>query len=69
MLKSLMGEAASGVDVLDRWPAAALVYFHGVAKVSKKGMALTSDPEKNGLIVTLKGKEYWIPLPSTAQVE
>lgn len=69
MLKSLMGEAASGVDVLDRWPAAALGYFHGVTRVSKKGMTLTSDPEKNGLIVTLKGKEYWIPLPSTSQVE
>lgn len=69
VLKSLMGEAASGVDVLDRWPAAALGYFHGVTKVSKKGIALTNDPEKNGLLVTLKGKEYWIPLPSTAQVE
>lgn len=68
VLKSLMGEAASGVDVLDRWPTAALGYFHGVAKVNKKSMVLTSDPEKNGLVVTLKDKEYWIPLPSTAQV-
>lgn len=69
ILKSLMSEAASGVDVLDRWPAAALGYFHGVARVSNKGMALASDPERNGLFVTLKGQEYWIPLPSTAQVD
>ncbi|MBD8707318.1 hypothetical protein IFT47_11805 [Pseudomonas sp. CFBP 13711] len=69
VLKSLMGEAAMGVDVLDRWPTAALGYFHGVGRVNKKSMVLTSDPEKKGLVVTLKGKEYWIPLPSTAQVE
>ncbi|WP_122604126.1 hypothetical protein [Pseudomonas viridiflava] len=68
-LKSLMSEAASGVDVRDRWLDAALGYFHGVARVSKKAMALTSDPERNGLLVTLKGKEYWIPLPSTAQID
>lgn len=69
VLKSLMSEAANGVDVLDRWPAAALGYFHGVARVGTKGIALTSDPERDGLFVTLKNKEYWIPLPSTAQVD
>ncbi|RMP28651.1 hypothetical protein ALQ25_200158 [Pseudomonas coronafaciens pv. atropurpurea] len=68
VLKSLMNEAANGVDVLDRWPAAALGYFHGVARASKRGMTLVSDPEKRGLVVGLKGKDYWIPLPSTARV-
>lgn len=67
-LKSLMSEAASGVDVLDRWSAAALGYFHGVARISKKDMPLTNVPDQDGLLVSLKGKDYWIPLPTTAHI-
>ncbi|PTU04738.1 hypothetical protein DBR45_00300 [Pseudomonas sp. HMWF031] len=66
-IKVLMSEASMGIDVLDRWPTAALGYFHRVTKLTKAGMTLTPDAEQKGMLVSLKGKEYWIPIPSPAK--
>lgn len=65
-LRMLMGEAVAGKDVLDRWQVAALGYFHGVAKVHKKEMPLMTFPDQDGLLVKLRGQDYWIPLPLCA---
>ncbi|WP_139214189.1 hypothetical protein [Pseudomonas sp. NFACC02] len=67
-LKLLMREAAQGGDVSDRWPAVALGYFHGVPRVAKSQLVLTQDLDQEGMQVSLKGKDYWIPLPTKARL-
>ncbi|WP_375233977.1 hypothetical protein, partial [Pseudomonas avellanae] len=57
-----------GRDVLDRWPAAALGYFHGVTRFRKADATFTPDAEQVGMLVSLQGKEYWIPMPPGAAV-
>lgn len=65
-VKALMIESMQGNDVLDRWPAAALGYFHGVTRFRKADVTLTPDAEQTGMIVSLQGEEYWIPMPPEA---
>lgn len=67
-IKALMREAALGNDVLDRWPAAALGYFHGVTRFRKADTTFTQDAEQAGMVVSLLGKEYWIPVPPRTAV-
>lgn len=62
-LRLLMGEAAAGKNVLERWQVAALGYFHGVARVHKKDMPLMTIPDQEGLLIKLRDQDYWIPLP------
>lgn len=62
-LRLLMEEAAAGADVLERWQVAALGYFHGVANIRKKDIPMMTLPDQDGLVVKLRGQEYWIPLP------
>lgn len=63
MVKALMREAAQGTNVLDRWPAAALGYFHGVTRFRKADLTITPDTEQTGMFVSLQGEKYWIPMP------
>lgn len=60
-VKALMREAAQGNDVLDRWPAAALGYFHGVTRYRKTEATLTPDADQKGIFISLRGAKYWIP--------
>lgn len=62
-VRALMREATQGANVLDRWPAAALGYFHGVTQFRKADVKFTADSEQVGMFVILLGKEYWIPMP------
>lgn len=62
-VRALMREATQGIDVLDRWPAAALRYFHSVTRFRKADVTFTPDAEQRGMLVSLRGEEYWIPMP------
>lgn len=62
-VRALMRDAAHGNDVLDRWPAAALGYFHGVTRYRKTEAILTIDADQVGILISLQGEEYWIPMP------
>lgn len=66
-IKHLVREAETGADVLDRWPAAALEYFHGVSRYKRSELTLTEDSDHQGLTISLQGRIYWIPLPSPVE--
>lgn len=62
-VRALMHEAKQGIDVLDRWPAAALRYFHRVTRFKKAEVTFILDAEQKGMLVRLRGEQYWIPMP------
>lgn len=63
-LLALMQTGVEGDQFSRQWASVALAYFHGLPKKSVtaevyENMKLASDG--NGVILILKGKEYWLP--------
>lgn len=59
----LMREGGQGEEFRQRWLSVALAYFHELPiHIGRHLISECIEPAANGLIVAVKGKNYWIPL-------
>lgn len=59
---ALMQEGGEGEKFRQRWLSVGLAYFHGLPKnAGRRLVDERIEPVENGLIVTVKGKNYWLP--------
>ena len=67
MLELMRGNA-DGSRIEQRWIAASLGYFHNVPrKVAERVVADDVSPDREGLTVQIRDKQYWIPLRRARQ--
>ena len=65
---ALLRKEGEGSDIADRWRVAALVYFHDLPLKAARAVRRSDiQTDRNGLNVSVNGKEYWIPATPPAR--